>query len=213
MKSLAVVFPNIRQRFKRVAPASLVALLALAGAPTMAQTDTPPEGVPHSNSVGAAVTDTTITAQVKAKLFGDKQLKKSHISVTTTNGVVSLSGTAPTAEARQAAESDAQSVDGVKSVDNQVQSPSVADRAAGKLDRAASRTGKAVSDGWITTKVKSELLADSTARQADISVKTTNGVVALSGSADSQDAVDHIKSIAQQVDGVKSVDVSGLKSK
>jgi hyperosmotically inducible protein len=212
MNSLAVALSHARKTAGIAVPASLIALLALTGAPAMAQTDAS-DSTPHSNSMGAAVTDTVITGNVKAKLLGDDQLRKSHVKVTTTNGVVSLSGTASSAEAKQAAESDARAVDGVKSVDNQIQAPSAVDRAAGKVDRAASRTGKAVSDGWITTKVKSELLADSTARKADVSVKTRNGVVMLTGTADSQDTVDHIKDITQQVDGVKSVDTSGLKTK
>jgi hyperosmotically inducible periplasmic protein len=207
MKPLPVVSPAVRQ----AATASLIGLLALAATPAMAQ-DSPQDSTPHSNSVGAAITDTSITAQVKAKLLGDSRLGKSQISVTTTNGVVTLSGTASSADASKAAESAAQAVDGVKSVDNQIQSPSAADTAASKVDHAAKSTGKAVSDTWITTKVKSQLLTDSAAKQADVSVKTSNGVVALSGTAPSQDVVDHIKDLAQQVHGVKSVDVSGIKT-
>jgi hypothetical protein len=48
----------------------------------------------HSENMGAAISDTAITAKVKTKLMGDDRLKKSDISVTTTNGVVTLEGTA-----------------------------------------------------------------------------------------------------------------------
>ena len=46
----------------------------------------------HSDGLGAAVTDTAITAKIKTKLMGRDSLKKSDIDVTTTNGVVTLEG-------------------------------------------------------------------------------------------------------------------------
>lgn len=196
--------------------ALLLAVTATLGAamtvPAIAQTDAS-GAAPHSNSVGAAITDTAITAKVKAKLLDDKRLKNAHIEVTTTNGVVALSGSAPTSEAKDAAVEVTKSVDGVKSVDNQIQSPSLADDAAGKVNHAAKKTGKAVSDTWITTKVKSQLMTDSSIHGDDVSVKTRNGVVTLTGTAQSQQDIDNIKTLVQSVDGVKSVDTSGLKTK
>lgn len=170
------------------------------------------EPQPHSDSIGAAITDTAVTAKVKARLLDDSRLKNAHVSVTTTNGVVTLTGTAPSSEAASAARELTASVDGVKSVDEQIKTPSLADSVAGKTDKAAKQTGKYVSDSWITTKVKSELLADSMTKGLDISVKTSNGVVALSGMVANDDAADHVKDIARKVKGVKSVDASGLKA-
>jgi hyperosmotically inducible protein len=42
-------------------------------------------------------------------------------------------------------------------------------------------------------------------------VETRHGVVILKGKLANQAAVDHVKLMAQNVDGVKSVDASGLK--
>ena len=67
-----------------------------------------------------------------------------------------------------------------------------------------------MSDSWITTKVKSEILADSVSKGFDVSVETIHGVVVLKGALANQDAVDHVKDIAEKVDGVKSVDTSAL---
>lgn len=75
---------------------------------------------------------------------------------------------------------------------------------------ANSAGGKAPSDGWITTKVKSELLANSASKGLKVHVTTKGGVVALKGKLPSQDAADLVKNIAQNVKGVQSVDVSGL---
>ncbi|MDR3397445.1 MAG: BON domain-containing protein [Pandoraea sp.] len=69
---------------------------------------------------------------------------------------------------------------------------------------------RVMSDSWITTKVKSELLANSIGDGTSVSVKTTHGVVALSGMLDSRDAVNNAKRIAGHVQGVKRVDSSRL---
>jgi hyperosmotically inducible protein len=77
-------------------------------------------------------------------------------------------------------------------------------------DTTTNKTEKAVSDSWITTKVKSELLANSVTKAMKVSVKTKQGAVWLSGKLPTQDAVDVAKMTAEKVQGVKSVDTSGL---
>jgi hyperosmotically inducible protein len=164
--------------------------------------DAAPAPVAHSDSVGAAITDTDITTKVKYKLAGKKSLKGSDISVTTTNGVVTLTGTATGKKAQFSAESLAKSVQGVKSVDDELRKPGDSKRVAGAK--------QGVSDDWITTKVKSDLLANSLTKGLDVKVVTTDGVVVLSGKLANQDAIDHVKDVTEKVDGVKSVDTSGL---
>lgn len=74
-----------------------------------------------------------------------------------------------------------------------------------------SATGKrVVADSWITARVKAELLADSAGEGFEVNVATMNGVVFLSGTLASEDAIDHVKDIAARVEGVKSVDTSAL---
>jgi hyperosmotically inducible protein len=75
---------------------------------------------------------------------------------------------------------------------------------------AADKTERVVSDSWITTKVKSEILANSVSKAFKVGVKTKSGMVWLSGKLPSQDAIDLVKMTAEKVKGVKSVDVSGL---
>ena len=69
---------------------------------------------------------------------------------------------------------------------------------------------RAVSDSWITTKVKSEIAANSISKLFKVSVKTKSGNVMLSGKLPNQDAIDLVKMIAEKVKGVNSVDASGL---
>ena len=89
-------------------------------------------------------------------------------------------------------------------------SQAASDDAAIAPSNAVSKAERAVSDSWITTKVKSEILANSVSKAFKVSVKTKHGVVSLKGKLPSQDAIDLVKTIAEKVTGVKSVDVSGL---
>ena len=175
----------------------------------MAAAATAGDPTPHSDGVGAAVSDSAITAKVKASFAGDDRLHGSHIKVVTTNGVVTLTGSATSSESRTAAEELAQSVNGVRNVDDQVSTPASGSAA----NRAMAKTERVGSDSWITTKVKSELMADSVSKGFDVHVKTLNGVVMLRGTLPNRDAVDHVKDIAGRVEHVKSVDTSELKLK
>jgi hyperosmotically inducible protein len=63
-----------------------------------------------------------------------------------------------------------------------------------------------VKDSVITTKIKSKLATDHITSLGRIHVDTdTDGVVWLSGSARSQDAIDHAISVAKRTEGVKGV--------
>jgi hyperosmotically inducible protein len=163
---------------------------------------------PHSDGVGAALSDSAITTKVKSSFLGDDRLKGSHIKVVTTNGVVTLTGSATSSTSKSAAEELAQNVNGVRSVDDQVSTP-----ASGSTShRAVADAERVGSDSWITTKVKSEITTDSLSKGFDVHVKTLHGVVMLRGTLPNTDAVAHVKDIAAKVEHVKSVDTTELKT-
>lgn len=66
------------------------------------------------------VDDATITTKVNAALAADKDLAAIKIDVDTKNGVVTLTGPAPSADARERATDLAKNVKGVSSVNNQL---------------------------------------------------------------------------------------------
>ena len=82
--------------------------------------------------------------------------------------------------------------------------------AAGSAPTATQKTERVVSDTWITTKVKSEILKSSLAKGFDVKVTTLHGIVTLKGSLTSSDVIDQVKAIAANVKGVQSVDTSTL---
>lgn len=65
-------------------------------------------------------------------------------------------------------------------------------------------------DTWITTKVKTTLLATDGVAGTDINVSTSNGVVTLAGVLDSQAAVDKAIEVTRSIEGVVDVDTRAL---
>ncbi|QLF94393.1 BON domain-containing protein [Pseudomonas sp. ABC1] len=80
-----------------------------------------------------------------------------------------------------------------------------------KAGEKAHEAGEVVSDTWITTKVKSSLLAESATSGTDIKVETKDGIVSLSGTVASEAerklAIEKTKAIK----GVRDVSADGLK--
>jgi osmotically-inducible protein OsmY len=68
------------------------------------------------------------------------------------------------------------------------------------------KTGAYVDDSWITTKVKSELIAENDTKAHNISVNTTKGVVTLTGTAETAQESNKAAEIARRVEGVKAVE-------
>jgi hyperosmotically inducible protein len=72
-------------------------------------------------------------------------------------------------------------------------------------EKAASQTERVIDDSVITTKVKSELLADATVKGLNISVDTVGGTVTLTGTAANQDERAKAAALAAGVEGVRNV--------
>ena len=100
---------------KTAAGAACMTFALMAGAQTTTNSAAP---AGSSESVGQHVDDTTITTKVKAELLGAKNVKSEHIHVKTRKGVVSLTGTVPSAEDRDNARQVVEGVSGVTSVKN-----------------------------------------------------------------------------------------------
>jgi hyperosmotically inducible protein len=67
------------------------------------------------------------------------------------------------------------------------------------------KTGAYVDDSWITTKVKSEMVANKEVSARNITVNTTKGVVSLTGTAATWAESSKAAEIAYGVSGVTSV--------
>lgn len=68
------------------------------------------------------------------------------------------------------------------------------------------KSGAYVDDSWITTKVKSEMIANNDVAARNISVNTTKGVVTLTGTAATAQEANKAVEIARGIEGVKGVE-------
>lgn len=73
---------------------------------------------------------------------------------------------------------------------------------AGKKEQSA---GEVVDDQWITTKIKTKLIADPDLKAFQINVDTENGIVTLKGSVGSKDEKEKAMIAAKNTKGVKKV--------
>jgi len=148
----------------------------------------------------ALVNDSWLTAKTKIALAADSRVKGRQIEVETTAGRVILRGKVDSDTAKRAAEGITAGLDGVKSVQNdlEVVAPS-AREAVGEKDEA------------ITARVKehiakdSNLMKDSRLKDADINVQTNAGVVSLTGEVPDITTSAQASWTTWQVAGVKSV--------
>ena len=74
-----------------------------------------------------------------------------------------------------------------------------------KMNEQTAKTGVALDDTAITTKVKAAIFAEPELKTLRISVETINGVVTLSGSVDSLSNSQRAKDLSGAVAGVKDV--------
>ncbi|QJT79029.1 molecular chaperone OsmY [Kosakonia sp. MUSA4] len=145
--------------------------------------------------VGGFMDDSSITAKVKAALVDHESIKSTDISVKTDNKVVTLSGFVESQAQAEQAVSVAKGVDGVASVSDKLH---VRD---GKNQSMKGYAG----DTATTSEIKAKLLADDIVPSRKVKVETTDGVVQLSGTVDSQAQSERAESIAKAIEGVKSV--------
>jgi hyperosmotically inducible periplasmic protein len=116
------------QSIIRVSTFTAILLMGTLGAAAYGQGNMPASRVPNQsnrlqasdtvNTVKTNVTDSAITADVKAKLLADPGTKVFDIHVETNRGVVTLHGTVRSTAEKELAERLAKSADGVKAVDN-----------------------------------------------------------------------------------------------
>jgi len=142
-----------------------------------------------------AVSDSTVTANVKKALVEDPVTRASNISVNTIDGRVELSGFVNTDHELHEAVNDASNVPGVQSVKDELR-VNEGDAAIGAVD----------SDPVITERVRSALAANPETDSAQIKVTTADGVVQLAGFVSSEDQRDAAGDTASSVRGVRNVE-------
>lgn len=165
---------------------------------------------PHLVSVAAAderLDDATVKARVKSRLLWNTRTEGLDIGVESHAGLVTLSGEADSAQARELAGRLAASTEGVERVDNAIRVTGEPDSAARAQDRPAALLG----DAWITGRVKTRFLSSGSLGALDISVETEGGVVRLAGTVATAAEKELAVETARNVRGVLDVQAASLK--
>jgi len=181
----------------------------------------------------STIKDGWLVMKVHSEMVDEEVLNGSNIDVDVDNGVVTLQGTVPSEAARSRAIAVAKANDGVKNVVDQLKiGPAKGTNMAGKADRAENtaeraadktaragekaadktvsatkRTGRAIDDGWIKSKIYAQYMVDwnTVLDDSDIDVDVDNNVVTLNGTVKSAAAKAKAVATAKATDGVKSV--------
>jgi osmotically-inducible protein OsmY len=144
-------------------------------------------------TAGAYVDDGAIETKTRYFILSSEELRRNtHVSVTSMNGIVLLTGEAPTPELRNQVVSHVRNIEGVKQVVNEIST-------SGKT-AMMSRTN----DTWLTTKVKTKLYEEIGLTANRIKVVTERGNVYLMGlvtRAEAQNATE----AARQVGGIARI--------
>ncbi|HEX9901165.1 MAG TPA: BON domain-containing protein [Candidatus Methylomirabilis sp.] len=140
------------------------------------------------------LSDSWITLKTKLALLADERVSSREVSGTTRQGVITLHGRVGSEEARQAAEEVALKIKGAQKVHNQLVVVSQAAREV--VDRK---------DDQIVRDVEKRIKGDPRLEQADIEIRSDNGIVTLTGKAPSLPTSVRASEVASQVPGVRAV--------
>lgn len=144
-------------------------------------------------TVGSFVDDEGIEWKAVAAINSDDKLyKEVHINVTSMNGVVLLTGEAPTAEQRDGVLTAVRSVPAVRRIVNEIRIT------------PPTTLGSRSNDAWITGKVKSKLVGTEGLDSTRVKVVTENAVVYLLGLVNKKEG-ELATEAARQVAGVQRV--------
>ncbi|AFJ02051.1 21 kDa hemolysin precursor [Methylophaga frappieri] len=144
-------------------------------------------------TTGAMIDDQGIEFKASSEIYKNKDIHdQSHINVTSFNGVVLVTGETPSAALKKSVTNIIQDIPRVRKVYNElaILAPSA----------VASRT----SDTWITSKVKSKLLADKTTKGLNTKVVTERGIVYLMGKIKRNES-DNVVRVVRSTGGVQKV--------
>ena len=179
-----------------------------------------------AKKTGNAIVDSWITMKIHSQFVPEDALSGSDIDVDTEKGVVSLTGTVASEAGRARAIAIAKATDGVNSVTDRLKvvpaaSTTAAAREAGArtADKtkdaardtkdaardATGTTGKAVTDGWLKSKIAAQYVTENSLDNSDIDIDIAKGAVTLNGAVRTTAARARAAEIATKTDGVKSV--------
>jgi hyperosmotically inducible periplasmic protein len=154
-------------------------------------------------TMACAQPDSVITGKVKAEMAVDPTVKAVQIEVSTSNGVVTLTGNLDSQAEKDRALEIARSAGGVTNVVDMLAVRTSPE--SGDAPDPGRSVGEHVDDALITAAVKTRLLEDPMVKGSKIDVDTRAGVVFLTGSVRSREESERAVEVARATDHVKDV--------
>lgn len=181
---------------RRLGLMALTLCLSLSGCSSVinASREAPIDDDRGTRTLGSKIDDSLIETKVAvnvAKASPDLD-QNSHIVVSSFNGVVLLAGQTPRADLKSLAEQTAGQVQKVKKVHNELQ-----------VLQPSSLLARN-NDAWLTTKIKTQMLTDSSIPGSRIKVITENGIVYMLGLLTQAEA-NRATNLVQGVSGVQKI--------
>lgn len=149
--------------------------------------------IAQERSVGAAIDDGVIQANVNHQLLQHSEQLFSKVGIEVVEGRVLLTGVVPSPDDRVTATRLSWKVKGVQEVLNELE---VSDKSS-IVDFAK--------DTWITTQLHGRLLADQDVSDINYNVETVNGVIYLFGIAQDEGELQRVTAHARTIKGVSKV--------
>jgi osmotically-inducible protein OsmY len=149
--------------------------------------------------------DSVLKDRIEYRLETDRTVETYDLRVRVEAGSVWLTGTVAT-EAQRAEATRLATIDGVDKIQNEVTVDGTVDRTLAERAKAGmTKTGDAITDGWITTKVKWFFVGEDLLKGRDLSVHTAKNVVTLRGTVTSAAGRDRAVTLATRTSGVHQV--------
>ena len=172
---------------------SLTGLLSGCGSIMSSAGAGPIEEDPGERTFGQQLTDESIETKAKVNInASDEGYDDAHLSIVSFNGFLLLAGQVPSEALKTLATDVVRKIEGVRRIYNELEIG------------PATNLGTRSNDTWITTKVKSKLLASSDTPGARVKVVTENSVVYLMGLLTEEEA-DRVSLEASDVSSAERV--------
>ncbi|MDZ4691149.1 BON domain-containing protein [Terricaulis sp.] len=147
----------------------------------------------QDRTIGEGVDDAAASSSIKMRLMAADRAAFQEVDVEVANRNVLLSGTAPTAEHRQAAETIARGMRTVENVYNEI------------VIGEPSSFARNAQDELITAQIRTRLTASPAVRAINVNIETFHGNVYLMGTARTEEELRRAAEIASVVGGVRRV--------
>lgn len=181
---------------------SLLGTLGLGGCAPILMAGVATTGVvlAQERSVGDTLDDAAVQLELRQRLYNASHNAFTGVDLEVVEGRVLMTGRVNDQETRIEASRIAWTTPGVDDVINEV---AISEQRFGYIRPR---------DAWITTQLRTRLIADTSVRQVNYHIETLRGTVYLFGVAQNQDELSHVTQVAEAIGGVDRV-VSHMRMK